>query len=95
MFFFLKDFEGRDNGQSTGSSEVDTVTLNAFFNVSTLFVIYMNILKYVVNIYADDTRVYRCIARYLPEQCLAADHSPDLTFTDVWGKYRSMPLKQN
>lgn len=56
-----------------------------------IYIIYINdlcknILQPLVNIYTDETTVYRWNSENLGDQFLAAELSPDLDMVDKWGK---------
>lgn len=56
-----------------------------------IYIIYINdlcknILQPLVNIYTDETTVYRWNSENLGDPFLAAEPSPDLDMVDKWGK---------
>lgn len=57
--------------------------------------LFRNILRYVFNIAADYTTVYKCMYKNLDDQSLAADLSPDLPLTAQWSKKWLVTSKTN
>lgn len=74
------------NGQSSEVHEINSGVLQGSLLNPTLFLLYINTLRLLVNMYADNITVYRCTSKYFGNECLAADLCSDLTLTAQCGK---------